>query len=372
MNRGPAAHLKRPGLLFSMPNVNQPSFRKRRDGRYVTKWAGVERFLGRERDAAWAKYLEELDAWNAWRRAKEAARRPPPQQIDVMTLAEDFVAAKEAEAGDAAGRYYRKHLKRFVDPENAYGAWPAEQVKAAHLLDLKLDMLDAGFARKTVNHDLTAVKAMLQHGMDRELIPPVNLSRVRKLPLGPVESKAVSLEAVTLVVYAAPEQLRPWLAVNYLAGCRPSEMPRLVHGEGEWVEEGIFRLDRGKMDARAAMKRHIVLTDRALAWLEQCRPLWKNLLSYSAACRYALGPISEHLWRRRYPAQEFPPIRMKEHCGPGGPGRLRHSCKTHLRAAGVSERDAELILGHYPPRTALVYGGVPWQHLRACADRISV
>jgi hypothetical protein len=67
-----------------MPNVNQPTFRRRKDGRYVTKWGGKERVLGRARDTAWANYLAELERWRQWRERRDAAMMAPAPVVAVL------------------------------------------------------------------------------------------------------------------------------------------------------------------------------------------------------------------------------------------------------------------------------------------------
>lgn len=226
---------------------------------------------------------------------------------------------------------------------NRYGHAIASAIRGNHLQALKLDMLDADFARKTINHDLIAVRGMLQWAMDAELIPNVNLRAARNLSLGPVAHKAIGHSAVQVMVWGSPEPVRSWLAVNYLTAARPVEMIRLVRREGDWIQDGVFRLDRGKMDRRAPIHRHLVLSPLALAWLAFCEPRWSRLDSYSQAVR----DVSPRAPRAQ-----------------GGPHLLRHSAATHLRAAGASVSDTELILGHVRGRLSVTYAEIPWPTLR--------
>lgn len=244
--------------------------------------------------------------------------------------------------------YYRKHLRRFL---NLHGDARANTIRGTHLQALKLDMIDADYARKTINHDLIAVRGLLQWAMDMDLIPDVNLRAARNMSLGPVRSKAVSPAAVRLMVWGSPDPVRPWLAVNYLTAARPVEMIRLVRREGEWVERGVFRLDRGKMDSRAPIHRHIILSPLAMKWLEHCEPRWSRLDSYSQAVR-DVAP--------RAPESQ------------GGPHILRHSAATHLRAAGASAADVELILGHVRGRLSVTYAEIPWRALRLTAHLLQL
>lgn len=332
-----------------MPNISQPAFRERKnpDGSlryYCVKWGGREHVLGRDRDTAWKAYLQELDRWQQWRTQKEAARQVRPAKSPmVIDIVEQFLDAKRTEGGQDVATYYAKHLRRFLDQN---GDAQADSIRGAHLQALKLDMLEAEYGRKTVNHDLTAVRGMLQWAMDMELIPPVNLRAAKNLSLGPVKSKAVSPAAVRLMVWGSPDPVRSWLAVNYLTAARPVEMIRLVRREGDWIMRGVFRLDRGKMDARAPIHRHIIVSPLAMKWLERCEPRWSRLDSYSNAVR-AVAPVA--------PGSQ------------GGPHILRHSAATHLRALGASSADVELILGHVRGRLSVTYAEIPWRALRLTA-----
>ncbi len=120
----------------------------------------------------------------------------PTERITVLSLIEQFIASKEASGDHEAmlvGAYYRKHLKRFG---RMYSTARAGDIRVRDLQFLKEDMLELGYANKTVNHDLTAVKGTLQFGMDMEYIPPFNLRGCRSLPTGPVQHKALPIAEV--------------------------------------------------------------------------------------------------------------------------------------------------------------------------------
>lgn len=308
----------------------------------MTKWGGRNRYFGRDRSLAVQRYAESIQEWAAWREAREAAlRAPSPKSLTVIDLAERFVHAKRLEGGDDLDRYYRNHLKRFLVH---FAGMQAKDVRVADLQSLKMTMLAPEgrepYAPKTINHDIVAIRAMMQWAMDQEMVPAVNLKGCRVLPLGPPPDKSLSFASVLFMVYGAMAR-RPdvaaWLAVQYLTAARPAEMPRVVHGQGSWVEDGVFRLDRGKMDLKTRSFRHVLFSPRARAWLARCEPVWSDLKAYSTAVRKV--------------------------CGAGGPHALRHSAMTHLLVLGVERADADLILGHVPGRVSLTYGRIQWSTL---------
>jgi len=327
-----------------MPNITTPSLRQLPDGRYFTSWGGRRHYLGRDRTEAATRFAESLALWAEHRRRQgNGLACPSPRVIDLI---EQFIAAKSIEVGDEAARYYRKCLRRF---NNLYGGHYSDTITALHINTVKTMMLNLGLSAKTVNHTVIATKAMLQWAIDNDRIPVVNLNGAKCMPLGPPRPRALDFLAVHRMVMTVATSTQLWLGVQYLTACRPVEVIRLAHGRGEWVKPGIFRLDRGKMDRKTRIARHIVVSPLALLWLEaliadRSPPRFARLDSYSAAVR--------------------------RECGPGGPHPLRHSAATHLLAYGTPRELVEQILGHMPSRVSLVYAQPDWPTLRAEAARL--
>jgi integrase len=331
-----------------------PKFRKHARGLWFCHWAGKNHYFTRKRAESYKLFLKSIEDWTAWREAREAQRPRLSSTVDTMTdLAERFLEAKELERGDDMRRHYTKHLKRFL---NAYGPQRVDVVRPIHIQAVKDEMLRGGYAPRTVNHDITAIKVLLNWGCGLEYIPPINLRGVKLLPLGPPPNKAIAVDRVRTMILHPPtadadtirrhKQLAPWLAINYLCLMRPSEVIKVVHKHGEWTEDGIFRLKNGKTDLTAKMARHVVFSDEALTWLDQCQPVWSRLDSYSPAFRRVFGS--------------------------GGPHPLRHSAATHLGQLGASRADIDLLLGHAPSRVSLTYAPVSWQPLRAIAAQLTL
>ncbi len=310
----------------------------------MTRWGSRNRYFGRDRQAATQSFAASMAEWADWRNGIETARIAPPKtRFRVIELAEQFIASKTRERGDDLGRYYRKHLKRFL---HAVGGAYADKVNVRDLEALKVEMLRAGYAAKTCNHDVVAARAMLQWAMNMEYIPTVALAGCKILALGPPADKSLSIKAVKAWVNDAPEPVRPWLAVNYLTLARPIEVVRMVNGQGVWSEAGVMRLDNHKTALVTQEPRHVVFSELALKWFEQCEPVWSRLDSYSAAVRHA--------------------------CGKGGPHPLRHSGATHLLDAEVSREEVDCILGHLPRRVSRIYARINWQSLRVKVRRLSL
>lgn len=326
-------------------NTRTPLFRTHStSGQYMIRWGGRVYYLGRDRDAAYAQYLDHLKRWAEWRQARQTQRlAPPTQAILVPELIDQFLEWKGLERGDETRRYYEKHLRRF----RAWcGALRADAVRPQHLHKVKQEMMQGRYAPKTIAHDLTAIRVLFNYACGEvELIPPVNFRGVKNPPLGPPPDRALGRGQVRRMFRQATPGLTPWLWVNYLALLRPSEVVKCVRREGKWVKPWLFRLDRGKMDRIAMLPRHCIFSELALKHLAECRPVWSRLDSYSAATRRACGK---------------------------GPGLLRHSAATHLEElAPLAGDHIEFLLGHTPTRLRLTYRRPPWPAIRQTAELLA-
>lgn len=326
-------------------NTRTPTFRQHRDGRYLTKWGGRNRYFGRDLSIARKLFAVSLGEWAQWadeRRAYLQSR--PDDTLRVSALAEQFLESVRRESSSYSVKYYKGTLRRFLF---SYGKLRAGAIRVVALHGIKDDMIDEGMSPKTINGTIIAIRTMFRWAEDRELVKPVNLRGCRSIPLGPLVRKAWCPTAVRLMVHRAGNPLAPWLAFAYLSLARPTEVVRCIHGQGEWSERGVFRLDRGKADKKSTIHRHLVVSDRALVWWKRCRPAWSTAESYAQAVKRVLGHA-------------------------GGSHPLRHSAATHLAALGTSREDIDLLLGHMPPRVSLTYTGIAWQLLRQTANQLDV
>lgn len=322
-----------------MPNVRTPSFRQHGDGRYFNKWAGKKHYFGKDLPAARLLHAESLREWALWQEARQQALRLAPQARPlIVDIAERFMNAKQLEGGIDLRRYYAKHLLRFL---RLFHSARGNEIRGRNINAVKEFMLQRGYAPKTINHDIGAIKTLMTWAMDQEYIPDINLRAAKKLRLGPPKSRALDFITVYTMIHEAPPPAQAWLAVTYLTAARPTETVRLVNGLGEWVEQDVFRVSKGKTDQQTREPRHLILSPLARLWLLACEPVWSRLDSYSAGVRRV--------------------------CGNGGPGALRHSAATFLRRGGTSREDIDLYLGHTPSRVSRTYTREGFSHLRATA-----
>lgn len=323
-------------------NRRTPTFRQHDSGVWYCKWGGRPHYFTIDREESYKKYLLSLQEWAKWR-ARRDTFKPPPlgDELTLQALHDRFVANRESEGGKERADFYRKHLKRFIA---AYPDAIAAEFKPPMLQRLKDVLLIKRMAPKTINHDIQAVRTMFQWAMDLELIQPVNIRGVKKLPLGPIPDKSWTPTKVRHFVLSCPKaNLRAWLAMCYLCGLRPKECVRIMTGQGRWVQRGVMAIPNKAR--RVRIHRHVLFSAEAFAWWRRAEPQWSRLDSFSQACRDLLK---------------------------SGPHALRHSAGTHLIQSGVAREDADSILGHYPREVSLVYMPLQWRRLRYLAARLTL
>ena len=325
-------------------NLETPTFRQHKTGVWMTRWGGQDHYFTVDREESYKQYLDSLKQWAEWRAIRSATKpQAAARPVFVADLVERFLDFKELEGGPRRRSYYRNHLRRF---NAAFGTGRADLLRATHLHALKEQMMAAGFAPKTINHDISVVKTLMNWAVGMELVPPVNLSFVKALPVPPGPNKAKTALQVKTDIDKMPMPLQAWLAVNFLTMMRPTEVVRVINQQGVWEEKWLFRLHHYKTELVATEPRRIVFSDEALSWLEKCEPRWSREDTYYQAA-YRAG-------------------------FEGGPHHLRHSGATCLAKLGVDPRDIDLLLGHLPPHVGRCYGQIDWQRLRPTAALLSL
>jgi len=335
-----------------MPNVRRPGMRKHKTGVWFVRWGGRDHYLGMDQGEARVKYAENLQRWAEWQ-AAAIARRPRAGPVRMVSdLLTEWLDAILVDAGEKAKTYYTAHSGRFRD---VAGRMPISAVSADMLMKLKATMVQAGYAARTVNHDLKAAKRFLQWCEDAGHCAPVKLRTVKMMRPGASEPKAVPMDEArkwVARVGGADARLRPWLALALLTGCRPVEVGRLVRGEGEWWRPDLGEHGRCvfKMANKAAKAtgtfRYVVLSPEALAWLRVAKPHWGTASGYWQAVEAAGGAGGSHF--------------------------LRHSAWTFLRSTGLPLTDVQLMLGHAVPGAWRHYEVTPWHVYQRKVARLTL
>ena len=318
-----------------------PKLRLHKSGNYMIRWGGKDHYLGHDQALAHEQYIAELEQWRLWRRGDRASPTARGRKLLVIDIAEKFIESRRLERGADCEQFYRKTLAPFV---KSYGHLEADTIRPAILQELKHDLLD-NWGPKTINHCLTAIRTMYTWSSGLEMTPPVDLRGAKNLPLGPTAPEMVTVEHVRRVIANAKSKVQPWLAITYLGLLRPTETMRVVAGSGDWIQPGVFRLDRGKMDEHASIKRHCLFSDLALECLARCQYHWSRLGSWSRAA--SIAGIKAKVLQKSAAA---------------------HLIQHHHAAAA----DVELLLGHVHGRLSVTYYLPDFERLRAVAAQLTL
>lgn len=307
-----------------------PTLQVHARGQYFTKWGGRFFYFGTDEKIAAQRYAQCLQDWSAWKTEAKAHKVRVSSRLTFAELVDLFYDARLPDVSDDMRVYYEHHLRRAIQ---SFGRLPAATITGKYLQSyltglraIVSDRTKKKLGPKTIRHDITAIKAVLNWAMDMEHIPEVRLSAVKPPRQLPKIKKARTIEFIKGLIgkcrSAKEEQLECWIAVNYLAGCRPSELPRLASRSGEFLyqgKDGAVYAIVGKMTWKTGEMRHVYLSSEAMIYFNALKPVWKEWRDYSKA--------------------------VSAICA-GGAHPLRHSAYTHLRAAGVAEEEIALFVGH--------------------------
>ncbi len=320
----------------------------KRTGVYFVKFQRKFTYFTKDPGESQGLYVQWLS--DVWGPVTAAVSSGPTVETRLLELSELYLTHVRLTMSHKLMADYRGYLKpalRFK--KGAAAGLRVTDVNAQFLNALQHSMLADEYKPRTVNHTLKAVVRMIRWAEDQELIPATSLpKRVNLVPVSKPQPKALPPSVVVDWLRDAGEKdsrLVPWLALNYLAAMRPSELPRLIRGEGEKISEGVVAIT-GKSTHKTGEPRYVLLSEEARGWLEVAEPCWKRWESYSSRVRSL----------SRY----------------GGPRRLRSWAATHLRQQGVPLPDVRVILGHAESGSIVHYVESDFSAALSGVDRISV
>ena len=364
-----------------MRTPSPPKLTLHKTGVYKVRFRGRDRYFSKDANESARRYASWIQT--VWAPAVQQRRRielnRPRDDLRICHLAELFLMHTADDASHALMAYYRRNLSEFL---HVYGDVPIERFTVRELADFKAAIMTIGpphtLSPKTVGHRLGAVKRLFRWGYDMGHVREVNLRGVRAPRLPRPDPRILSPTEVLAMIDRAEQgfhlgarvtetkrmerlppgetrwvdgdpRLGPWLRVMYLAVLRPSELLKLMRGDGYWVEEGVFMLRLSKCDhaGQADAVRHVILSDRAMramAAADRSPPPWTDRAAFSFQVR-----------RRTWPHV---------------PKQLRASAASHLAMLGVVEGDIRMILGHTLRGATAHYVRPPFERLRREAGRL--
>jgi integrase len=210
-----------------------------------------------------------------------AERRPTIEsEISARDAVEEFLIAKES---DGVGRRYlqdaRSRLRRFA----AAFSMPLSRISSSIM---------EGWLRNIAAHPRTRnnfrqhIVTLFRWARDKGYLAREAQTEADRLPLAKDKGSDVRCftpDALGLLLAAADDTLRPYLAIRAFAGVRDSEMRRLAW-ENIRFEQGVIEIRAGQ--AKTASRRLIPILPNLAQWLASCRDR-QGRISYANAERIA-------------------------------------------------------------------------------------
>lgn len=371
----------------------RPTLRQHVRGSYFTEWNGRRHWLGTTKSEAEKLFLSpahpgSLIAWQRWAETVTDRRKAARARTTIAEVAAAMLAEFDADGRGSAERYFRLHLRRFLNVMGRLYADELDEVGiAAFVSDLKtIRVRDRSNPKrttpikpKTVGHDITAIKRLCAWASSpsRKMMPALALHDLRRPRVPRSRPEPIEPDEIRSMIKAAESitpELGAMLRLNYLGVLRPSEVVRLSLGAGRVVTvprslhfppvaRGMIELDEHKTSAFGvgSEPRYILLSDEARMHFDSLRPL----------------PVTRRRARAADPSDiQYHQNRYAKACRdagvPGLPHKLRDSAATHLRQLGESHETVDLLLGHRTSGTLHCYAAEALHLLRQSAARLTL
>jgi len=271
--------------------------------------------------------------------------RRPASSLFLIELAVRFLQWNRANRSRGTWRGYRDGLKHVT--------WRHKDKLAAELApsdieELKVKMVEQGYAARTINIMVTAIKRMFNWAVRQGLLKENQLSGVEHVskhvnaPEHP-EEKHLSLEHALECIEICRESppLGDICEMLLLTGMRIGELVRVTWGDVDFGQN-LLRLERHKTSGwNSNRPRMIPLCGRSMDILKgnaaedvaDNQPVFVGRDDQA----FTVGALHCRLRRLREKHSELKGFSFH---------KLRHTCATYLARLEVPERVAQAILGH--------------------------
>lgn len=271
---------RKTGDVPALKRHGSGAFYVRSEGRHI--WFGSDPSVAQGRYGSWLS-----------QRAVGTPTAPAPQPAPtinqtaatgptVRKTAERLFALVDSECGQHERQNIRNHLKTFVE---RFGSRVVGTLTADELLAYRSD-LARGRMPESINHSLRRAKRLLRLADFR--FDSASLQAMKTVKGGVRKPKAWSVPKVRLIVEKLcpvnPNLARTLLLAFYCV-LRPSEIARVVAGEGEWVSPNVFELAESKTAKRTGQARAVCFSPEALALLKRVEPRSPNFEALRLACK---------------------------------------------------------------------------------------
>lgn len=327
-----------------------PAMKQHPSGAFYVRLNGKQVWLGSDPTAAVGRFAAFMGASAA------TSASTPPSAAPIPTSAPQTVVEAPAVSGKTADEWaatlvallinevtpqtletLRFDLKPFLD---RFGKVPLDSVTATDLIDWR-NSIGKGKSPCYINHILAAARRLLrladypQTSLVVRALKPAKGAGLKRKALDPAK-----VQEVLSKVHAEKPNLARILLLAFYCVLRPSEIPSVVYGKGDWVKKNVFAIHSKTTNGTGELRK-VCFSPQALALLKtiepQC-PNYKNIKSALFRLRNSIGDFTAH--------------------------PLRHSAATALTEAGVEGELIETALGHRLPYVSATYRPLPLE--RTC------
>lgn len=260
--------------------------------------------------------------------------------INTETLIPVYLQSVEIERGPYAASNDQRWIRAFL---RDFGQTPIGSITTRDLLGFRT-RIAGKYKASTVNQYLGAARRLLEWSAALGYREPIDVRSVKFLRTPPPKPRSWTIKHINELLSQArrcDEQVFLWSAVQYLGVMRPSEVARLINGQGEWEQEGVFVPGTDKTFQKTGFQRRLIISPSGMIFLNRCEPRWRSQRTFWCGAKRTMG------------------------CGTH---QFRHSAAQHLVDIHGYET-AKWLLGHYSAdQTTLRYARPDWQALRAKAD----
>jgi len=297
--------------------------------------------------------------------------RRPASSISLIELAVPFLRWNKANRSLGTWRNYRdglKHVTRRHKDKLAHELAPSD------IEELKADMVEQGYAARTINIMVTAVKRMYNWAVKQGLLEENQLSGVEHVskhvnaPEHP-EDKHLSLEHALKCIEICRESppLGNICEMLLLTGMRIGELVRATWGDVDFGQN-LLSLERHKTRAWSNSRPRIIpLCERAVEILKANAPEGvaegQPVFVGNNGQRFTVGALHCRLRRLRKKHPELEDFSFH---------KLRHTCATYLARLKIPERVAQAILGHSSTLMTRYYTATDKDEMIEAVERLSV
>ncbi len=296
--------------------------------------------------------------------------RRPASSISLVELAVRFLKWNEANRSPGTGRSYRdgsKHVTRRHKDKLAVELAPSD------IEELKAGMVEQGYAARTINIMVTAIKRMYNWAVRQGLLKENQLAGVEHVskhvnaPEHPAKkhlSLEHALEYIDLCRQSPP--LGDICEMLLLTGMRIGELIRVTWGDVDF-SQNLLRLERHKTSGwNNSRPRMIPLCERATEILKEQAP--EDLTDDQPVFvgqdgqPFTVGALHCRLRRLREKHTVLEGFSFH---------KLRHTCATYLARFEVPERVAQAILGHSSTLMTRYYTATDKDEMIEAVERLS-